>query len=82
MENSPCRRISLLGCAHPVAGKHFQVLEVYLEVDRIEVLLGRRPYLALLVVFFFCKIIGKNPVSVYVMSQSCNKTPFCMIYTI
>ena len=26
--------------------------------------------------------MGKNPVSVYVMSQNCNKTPFCMIYTV
>ena len=26
--------------------------------------------------------MGKNLVSVYVMSQSCNKTHFCMIYTV
>ena len=40
----------------------------------------------------FCKILDiylvsiefwakKNPVSVYVMRKSCNKTHFCMIYT-
>ena len=29
MGSSLCRRIHLLGIAHPVVGKYFQVLEVY-----------------------------------------------------
>ena len=35
--SSPCRSISLLGIAHPVIGKYFQVLEVPSEVDTSEV---------------------------------------------
>ena len=58
MGNNPYRRIYLLGCAHSVMGKHFQVLEVHPEVDRIEVELGRRPDLALLV--FFVKLWVKT----------------------
>ena len=36
MESSPCRRIHLLGIAHPIVGKHFQVLKVHPEVDMFE----------------------------------------------
>ena len=35
-----------------------------------------------LLVFFLSKILGKNPVSMYVTSQRCNKTHFYMIYTV
>ena len=31
MGSSPCGRLSLLGIAHPVVGKTFQVLEVHHE---------------------------------------------------
>ena len=30
----------------------------------------------------FCKIMGRNPVSGSIMSRSCNKTHFCMIYIV
>ena len=42
MGSSPCRRIHLLGIAHPVMGKHFQVLKVHLEVDMFEELVEKR----------------------------------------
>ena len=35
-----------------------------------------------LYLYFSNKILGKNSVPVYVMSQSCNKTHFCMIYVV
>ena len=31
MGSSPCGRLSLLGIAHPIVGKTFQVLEVHQE---------------------------------------------------
>ena len=36
MESSPCRRISLLGIAHPVVGKYFQVLEVHMGMKHVQ----------------------------------------------
>ena len=36
MGSSPCKRIHLLGIAHPVMGKHFQVLEVDWERKHIQ----------------------------------------------
>ena len=36
MGSSPCRRISLLGVAHPVVGKYFQVLEVHRELKQAQ----------------------------------------------
>ena len=41
-------RIPLLGIAHPVMGKYFQVLEVHQEVDTFKVLVGKMSVLALL----------------------------------
>ena len=41
MGSSPCRRINLLGIAHPVVGKHFQVLKVHLEVDTYQELVEK-----------------------------------------
>ena len=41
MGSSSCRRIHLLGIAHPVVGKHFQVLKVHLEVDTYEELVEK-----------------------------------------
>ena len=35
-------RTPLLGNAHPVVGKHFQVLEVHQAVDTFEVLVGKK----------------------------------------
>ena len=36
VESSPCMRFSLLGIAHPVVGKYFQVLEVHREMKHIQ----------------------------------------------
>ena len=33
---APCRRIILMGIAHPVLGKYFQVLEVHREMKHIQ----------------------------------------------
>ena len=40
MGSNPCRRIQLLGIAHPVVGKQFQVLEVHWEMKLIRDLSG------------------------------------------
>ena len=42
MGSSPCRRLSLLGIAHPVVGKTFQVLEVHQEKARQEALVEKK----------------------------------------
>ena len=42
MGSGPCKRIPLLSIAHPVVGKHFQVLEVHQEADTFEVLVGKK----------------------------------------
>ena len=51
MGSSPCRRIPLLSIAHPIMGKHFQVLEVHSEVDTFEVLVGKKARFWLCYVF-------------------------------
>ena len=74
MGSSPCRRILLLGIAHLVLGKHFQVLEVHQEVDTFEVLVGKKAR------FWLCYVIRKILVSlssfVYVHEKFCNKNLF------
>ena len=42
MGSSPCRRLSLLGIAHPVVGKTFQVLEVHREKALHEALVEKK----------------------------------------
>ena len=39
--SSPCRRLSLLGIAHPIVGKTFKVLEVHQEKAFLEVLVEK-----------------------------------------
>ena len=34
--SSPCKRIHLLGIAHPVVGKYFQVLEIHRGMKHIQ----------------------------------------------
>ena len=74
MGSSPCRRIPLLGIAHPVMGKHLQVLEVNQEVDTFEVLVGKKAR------FWLCYVIHKILDSlssfVYVNEKFCNKNLF------
>ena len=78
--NNPCRRFSLLGIAHPVGGKYFQVLEVHREMKHIWDPSGEEG--RIIVLLCFVKLWAENPVSVYVMRKSCNKTHFCMIYIV
>ena len=42
MGSIPYRRLSLLGIAHPVVGKTFQVLEVHQEKALLEVLVEKK----------------------------------------
>ena len=42
MGSSPCRRLYLLGIAHPVVGKTFQVLEVHQEKVLHEALVEKK----------------------------------------
>ena len=74
MGSSPCRRIPLLGIAHPVVGKHLQVLEGHQEMDTFEVLVGKKAR------FWLCYVIRKILDSlsslVYVNKKFCNKNLF------
>ena len=42
MGSSPCRRLSLLGIAHPVVGKTFKVLEIHQEKALHEALVEKK----------------------------------------
>ena len=42
MGSSPCRRLSLLGIAHPVVGNTIQVLEVHQEKALHEALVEKK----------------------------------------
>ena len=42
MGGSPCRILSLLGIAHPIVGKTFQVLEVHKEKALHEALVEKK----------------------------------------
>ena len=74
MGSSPGKRIPLLGIAHPVVGKHFQVLEVHQEVDTFEVLVGKKVRLSLCYVIY--KILDSLSSFVYVNKKFCNKNLF------
>ena len=77
MRSSPCRRVPLLGIAHPVVGKHFQVLEVYQELDTFEVLVRKNAR------FWLCYVIRKMldclSSLVYVNENFCNKNLFRLV---
>ena len=64
MESSPCRRLSLLGIAHPVVGKTFQVLEVHQEKALHEVLVEKKVKDGL---FLFCKSLSRKPDFCYIL---------------
>ena len=74
MGSSTCRRIPLLSIAHPVVGKHLQVLEVHQEVDTFKVLVRKKAR------FWLCyviRIILDNLSSfVCVNEKFCNKNLF------
>ena len=54
MWSSPGRRIPLLGIAHPVVGKKFQLLEVHQEVETFEVLVRKKARI------WLCYVIRKK----------------------
>ena len=61
MGSNPCRIIPLLGIAHPVEGKLFQVPKVHLGMGRIRV--PRDKEMAIYdLVMYFVKIWVKDPV--------------------
>ena len=73
MGSSPCKRITLLGIAHPVVGKYFQVLEVQ-EVDTYEVLVLKKARFCLF--YVICKILDSLSSFVYVNEKFCNRNLF------
>ena len=60
MGSNLCRIIPLLGIAHPVEGKLFQVLKVHLGMGRIRGLKDEETTICGLVMYF-CKNLGKRP---------------------
>ena len=75
MGSNPCRRLSLLGIAHPVKGKLFQVPKVYLGIGRIQGL--RDEEMAIYgLVMYFVKIWVKD-----LVLDNCKLTPLCIKYT-
>ena len=59
MGSNPCRIIPLLGIAHPVEGKLFQVPKVHLRMGRIQGL--RDEEMAIYgLVMYFVKNLGKR----------------------
>ena len=60
MGSNPGRIIPLLGIAHPVEGKLFQVLQVHLGMGCIRGLRDKEMAICGLVMYF-CKNLGKRP---------------------
>ena len=77
MGSNPCRRIPLLGIAHPVVRKHFQVLKVHQEVDTFEVLVGKKAKIWLR--YVIRKILDSLSSFVYVNEKFCNKNFFRLV---
>ena len=61
MRSNPCRKIPLLGIAHPVKGKLFQVPKVHLGIGRIQGLRDEEMAIYVLVMYIV-KIWVKDPV--------------------
>ena len=61
MGSSPCRRLSLLGIAHPIVGKTFQVLEVHQEKALHEALVKK------MACYVFCKSLGRKRNFCYIL---------------
>ena len=70
MESNPCRIIQLLGIAHPIKGKLFQVPKVHLGMGRIRGLRDEEMTMYDLVMYSI-KIWVKDPVL-----DNCKLTPF------
>ena len=75
MRSNPFRIIPLLGIAHPIEGKFFQVPKVHVGMGRIRGL--RDEEMAIYgLVMYFVKIWVKDPVL-----DNCKLTHFCIKYT-
>ena len=75
MGSNACGIIQLLGIAHPVKGKLFQVPKVHLGMGRIRGL--RDEEMAIYgLVMYFVKIWVKD-----LVLDNCKLTPFCIKYT-
>ena len=75
MRSIPCRIIQLLGIAHPVEGKLFQVPKVHLGMGCIRGLRDEEMVIYGLVMYFV-KMWVKDPVL-----DNCKLTHFCIKYT-
>ena len=73
--SNPCRIIPLLGIAHPVEGKLFQVPKVHLGMRLIRGLRDEEMTIYGLVIHFV-KIWVKDPIL-----HNCKLTPFYIKYT-
>ena len=60
MGSNTCRRIQLLGIAHPVEGKLFQELKAHKGMERIQGVRDEEMAICGLVMYF-CKNMGKRP---------------------
>ena len=74
MGSNPCKRITLLGIAHPVLGKYFQILEVHSEVDTYEVLVVKKA--RFWIFYVIRKILDSLSSFVYVNEKFCIKNLF------
>ena len=75
MGSNPCRIIPLLGIAHHVEGKLFQIPKVHLGMGCIRGLRDEEMTIYGLAMYFV-KIWVKYPVL-----DNCKLTPFCIKYT-
>ena len=60
MGSNTCRRIQLLGIAHPVEGKLFQELKAHQGMERIRGVRDEEMAICGLIMYF-CKNLGKRP---------------------
>ena len=72
--SSPCRRIPLLGIAHLIVGKYFQVLEVNQEMEFILYLSSVECHIWLC--YVIRKIMDNLSIFVHVNEKFCNKNLF------
>ena len=80
MGSSPCRRIPLLGIAHPVVGKYFLGVGGSLGDGIHRGLNVKEGHI--MAYYVFCKILDGYLVFCYVKEKSCNKTDFELSNTI
>ena len=80
MGSSPCRRISLLGIAHPVVGKYFQLLEVHKEMKHTQDLSYEKGQILSYSCIFY--ILDRISSFVYVNETFCDKNLFLDLFSV